>query len=66
MHQLLRPLLPAVDVALLLTAVLAVWIRAEPLAMSSAMQVALSVLLVALVAVLLVVVGRVERSGTDG
>ena len=66
MSQLLRPLLPMAALALLLTAGLDIWIRVEPLAMSATLQVVLSLLLVAAIAMLLVVVRRVESSETDG
>ena len=65
MVQLLRPLLPVVAVALLLTVALALWIRAEPLAMPTPLQVALSLLLVGAVAALLAYVRREEAGESD-
>lgn len=61
MSSTLRPLVPPVAGALLGTALLALWLRAQPLSMPTTVQVILSVALVALVAVMLALVQRVER-----
>lgn len=61
MAPTLRPLVPVVAGALLCTALLALWIRAQPLPMPTAAQVVLSVGLVVVMAVALTLVRRVER-----
>jgi hypothetical protein len=63
----LRPLVPVVAIALLCTALLAVWIRTRPLPMPPSVQVALSVGLVVLVAAVIALVHRAEvRAGAGG
>jgi hypothetical protein len=66
MTQVIRPLLPAVVSALLLTAALILWIRGEPLALVASVQVALSILLVLAVVVLGAAVLRVEHEPSGG
>ena len=61
MREGLRSLLPVVLLGLTCTAVLVIWIRAEPLAMPRALQLLVSIGLVAALAALVVVVLRVER-----
>jgi hypothetical protein len=61
MTQVIRPLLPVVASALLLTAAFILWIRGEPLDLASPVQVALSILLVLAVVVLGAAVLWVER-----
>ena len=61
----LRPLVPVVAVALLGTALLAAWIRVGPLPMPPIIQVALSVGVVLVVAVVLALVRRREREVRD-
>ena len=61
MREVLRPLLPAVAGAAVCAAALVAWIRAEPLDMPRALQLALSLALVAAVAALLLLVLRVEH-----
>ena len=56
----LRPLVPAVAVALLCTALLAAWIRLRPLPMPPTVQVLLSVGVVMAVAAVLALVHRAE------
>ena len=63
MREVLRPLLPAAAGAAVCAAVLVAWIRAEPLDLRRALQVALSLALVAAVAALLLLVLRAEREG---
>lgn len=64
MTDTLRPLVPPVTAALLSTALLALWIRAQPLSMPTTAQVVLSVALVAVVAVVLALAQRAERDIT--
>lgn len=63
MGDALRALGRPALVALVATVVLDLWIRGEPLAMSSGLQVALSVALVAAVIALLALALRAERTG---
>lgn len=63
MGDALRALRLSALVALLAAALLDLWIRSEPLAMPSGLQVALSVALVAAVIALLTLVLRAERTG---
>ena len=65
MREVLRPLLPAAAGAAVCATALVAWIRAEPLDLPRALQVALSVALVAAVAALLLVVLRAEREGNS-
>jgi len=64
MASVLRPLLPVIGAALLLTAVLVLWIRREPADLPRTVQVALSLLLVLAVGLLIAMVLRVEREIT--
>ncbi|MDQ3702904.1 MAG: hypothetical protein M3442_18570 [Chloroflexota bacterium] len=64
MSDTLRPLVMPVSAAFLCTVLLALWLRARPLAMPTIVQVLLSVILVAVVAVVLALVQRVERDIT--
>jgi hypothetical protein len=61
----LRPLVLPVGAALLCTALLALWIRTSPLPMPQSVQVALSVGLVVLVAVVLAIVRHAEGGVGD-
>ncbi len=61
MSRLIRPLLPVVGVALLLMALLVLWIRLEPVDLPRIVQVLLSLLLVLAVGVLSAVVRWVEH-----
>ena len=61
MMHVIRPLLPVVAGALLLTAALVLWIRGEPLDLATPVQVALSILLLLAVVVLGAAVLRVEQ-----
>jgi hypothetical protein len=65
MSHTLRPLVPVVAVALLCTALLHGWIRAQPLAMPRAAQAVLGAALVAVVAIVLALVQHVERDLRD-
>ena len=61
MSRLIRPLLPVIGVALLLMAVLVLWIRAKPVDLSRTVQILLSILLVLAVGILIAAVVRVEH-----
>ena len=63
MSRTLRPLVPPGATALLCTALLVLWLRARPVPMTPTVQVLLSVGLVVLVAIVLVLVRRIERDG---
>jgi hypothetical protein len=61
MSRPLRPLVPVAAVALLCTALLAAWIRAQPLAISPTAHVVLGLGVGVVVAIVLALVRRVER-----
>jgi hypothetical protein len=66
MARALRSLLPVTALAVLLTAALDMWIRVRPLDMPAALQVTLSLVLLAALIVLIGAVLRVARTDPAG